>query len=63
MAGKSSLLVSGFFILGRKVSCGLLTAEGMGRGCLARSRVAQGVSVSLCAAMGLSLPRSRENTI
>lgn len=39
---------------------GLLAADGVGRGCVARSREAQGVSVSLSAAMQLSLTRSHE---
>lgn len=53
MAGKASLLASGFFILGCKELCDQLAAEGMGSSCLARSTVAQGMMLS--AAMGLPL--------
>lgn len=63
MAGKASLLASGFFILGWREPCGQLAAEGVGRGCLARSRVTRQVSMMLSAARGLSLTRSHENTV
>lgn len=34
MAGKASLLASGFFILGWRECCDQFAAEGVGRGCL-----------------------------
>lgn len=34
MAGKASLLASGFFILGWRECCDQFAVEGVGRGCL-----------------------------